>query len=78
MGISYPQLEWDFDAEVKRAFKKYGAVSLGIKAHIGTKRLEYATFVIFPDEPNYRSKGHFILNRSYMGVYGAFTFGREH
>jgi hypothetical protein len=77
LGISYPQLEWDFDIECKRHFKKYGAVSLGIKSHFGTRRLENATFIIFPDEPNYRSKGHFTLNRSYIGIYGAFTFGKN-
>jgi hypothetical protein len=77
LGISYPQLEWDFDIEGKKYFKKYGAISLGIKTHIGTRRLEKATFDIFPTEPSYRSKGHFILNRSYIGLYSAFTFGKN-
>lgn len=77
IGISYPQLEWDFDVEYKRKLKKYGALGFGIKTHIGTKRLEQATFDIFPTESNYRSKGHFILNRSYIGIYSAFTFGKN-
>lgn len=77
IGISYPQLEWDFDMQATRKFKKYGAISLGIKTHIGTKRLEHATFVIWPTEPAYRSTGHFTLNRSYIGLYGAFTFGQN-
>ena len=76
-SMSSPQLEWDFDAVAKRSFKSYGAVSLGIKTHIGTKSLEHATFVVWPDEPNYRSKGHFTLNRSYIGVFGAFRFGKN-
>lgn len=76
-GISYPQLEWDFDLQGTRAFKKYGALSLGLKAHIGTNRLESATFVIWPNEPGYRSTGHFKLNRSYIGVFSGFTFGRQ-
>jgi hypothetical protein len=75
--ISYPQLEWDFDVQATRKFKRYGAASLGIKAHIGTRSLERATFVIWPDEPEYRSKGNFILNRSYIGIFSAFRFGRN-
>ena len=77
IGISYPQLEWDFDVQATRKFKRYGAINLGIKAHIGTKRLEQATFVIWPTEPAYRSTGRFTLNRSYIGLYGAFTFGKN-
>lgn len=76
LGISYPQLEGDMDAEVKRKFKKYGALTIGLKLHLGTTRLERAEYVIYPNEPGYRSKGHVVLNRSYYGVYGAFTFGR--
>lgn len=77
LGISYPQLEGDMDAEVKRKFKKYGALTLGLKLHLGTKRLERAEYVIYPNEPGYRSKGHVVLNRSYYGIYGAFTFGKN-
>jgi hypothetical protein len=77
LGISYPQLEWDGEVECNRKFKKYGSISLGIKAHIGTRRLEYAEFVIWPNETNYKAKGHFKLNRSYIGVYAAFTFGKN-
>ena len=76
LNVSAPQFEWDFDIEATRKLKKYGAVSLGIKSHIGTTKLEHASFVIWPDEPNHRSKGHFTLNRSYIGIFGAFTFGR--
>jgi hypothetical protein len=76
LNVSSPQLEWDFDIQTTRKLKKYGAVSLGIKSHIGTTRLEHASFIIWPDEPNHRSKGHFTLNRSYIGIFGAFTFGR--
>lgn len=77
IGISYPQLEWDFDVEGTRKLRKYGAISLGLKAHIGTRRLENATFEIWPTEPDYRSKGHFTLNRSYIGIYSAFTFDKN-
>lgn len=77
LGISYPQLEWDFDVEGTRKLRRYGAVSLGLKIHIGTRRLENSTFEIWPTEPTYRSKGHFTLNRSYIGIYSAFTFGKN-
>lgn len=77
LGISYPQLEGDLDIEARRKFKKYGAVTLGFKLHLGTKRLERAEYVVYPYETGYRSKGHVVLNRSYYGIYGAFTFGKH-
>lgn len=77
INISSPQLEWDFDMDATRALKKYGAITLGVKTHIGTKRLERASFVIWPDEPGYTSKGHFTLNRSYIGIFGGFRFGKN-
>src|SRR5688572_852629 len=76
-NISKPFLEWQFDVEVVRKFKRYGAIIAGIKTHIGTKKLEKAEFTIWPDYSDYRSKGHFTLNRSYIGVYAGYRLGKN-
>ena len=75
--FSKPFLEWEFDIEVVSKFKRYGAIVAGIKTHIGTKKLEKAEFVIWPDYTDYRSKGHYTINRSYIGVYAGYRFGRN-
>lgn len=77
IGISYPQLEFDADITVKRKIKRIGLLGLGIKGHLGSKRLENTTYVIWPTEPSYKSTGYFRLNRSYLGLFGSFTFGRN-
>lgn len=74
---SKPFIEWQFDVEIIRNFKKYGAITLGIKTHIGTKKLEKAEFITWPDYPEYRAKGHYTLNRSYIGVYAGYQFGKN-
>ena len=76
-GISYPQLEFDADITVKGKFKRIGLIGLGLKGHLGSKRLENTTYVIWPTEPGYKSTGHFRLNRSYIGLFGSYTFGRN-
>ena len=74
---SKPFIEWQFDAEIVRKFKRYGALTAGIKTHTGTKKLERAEFTIWPEYPAYRSKGHYVINRSYIGVYAGFRFGKN-
>lgn len=71
-------LEWQFDLEIVRKFKKYGAVTAGIKTHIGTKKFERAEFIIWPEFSDFRSKGHYTLNRSYIGIYAGYRFGKNH
>lgn len=77
IGTSTPNIEWQFDIEVARKFKRRGAVLAGIITHIGTTKLERANFVIWPELPQYRSRGHYSLNRSYVGFYLGYRFGRN-
>jgi len=72
-----PRIEFGFDLEAVRKFRRRGAVFAGIKTHLGTTKLERADFIIWPGLPQYRSKGHFSLNRSYIGVYLGYRFGRN-
>ncbi len=75
--ISTPKLEWELMLEAERKLKHKGAIILGLKAHLGTKNLETAYFTIWPNEPAYRSKGHYSLNRSYVGIYAGYRFGKN-
>lgn len=77
LNISIPQLEMDFGVEAERKLKHYGGIVVGIKMHLGAKNLESSTFTIWPDYPNLKSKGHFSLNRSYIGFYAGFRFGKN-
>lgn len=73
---STPFIEWQLDAELQHKLKKKGAIVLGIKANLGTTKFEQANFTIWPDRPLYKSTGYFSLNRSYIGVYAGFRFGK--
>jgi hypothetical protein len=70
-------LEWQFDIEVVRKFKKYGAIVGGIKTHIGTRKLERAEFITWSKFSDYRSKGHYTINRSYIGIHAGYRFGKN-
>ncbi len=76
--LSKPFIEWQSDIEVIRKFKRSGAILAGMKIHIGTKKLEKAEFTTWPDFSDSRSKGHYTLNRSYIGVYAGYRFGKNH
>jgi hypothetical protein len=75
--ISKPYLEYQFALEGVYKFKKSGGLLLGIKTNIGTTKLETANFTIWPNQPAYRSKGHYTLNRSYIGIYAGYRFGKN-
>jgi hypothetical protein len=77
LQTSRPQIEWQMETEVVCKFRKKGALVGGLKASLGTTRLERADFVTWPQFPAYRSKGHYSLNRSYVGVYLGYRFGRN-
>jgi hypothetical protein len=77
LGLSKPFIEWQIDVEMYTKFKKTGALIIGLKANIGTTSFEEARFVIWPDEPNYKSTGRFSLNRSYIGFYAGYRFGKN-
>lgn len=77
-NISKPFLEWEYDVEIIRKFKKYGAIRAGIKTHIGTNKLEKAEFITWPEFSDYRSKGYYSINRSYIGIYAGYCFGKNH
>lgn len=74
LGLSVPKIEWQFDAETIFKLKKRGGIAVGIKATLATQNLERADFIIWPYENNYRSKGHYTLNRSYIGLYAGYRF----
>ena len=74
LGLSVPKIEWQLDAETVFKFKKKGGIVTGLKATLGTQNLERANFVLWPNESNYRSKGHYTLNRSYIGLYAGYRF----
>jgi hypothetical protein len=75
-GIS-PQLEWEAGIEAQHPGKKYGALVVGVKFHVGTNKLDRADYVIWPTLPQYRSAGHYSLNRSYVGLCIGYRFGRN-
>jgi Outer membrane protein beta-barrel domain len=77
LTITKPQIEWQLDVEMVRNFKKMGAIFLGLKGHLGVNNMERAEFTIWPTEPAYRAKGHYTLNRSYIGIYTGFRFGKN-
>lgn len=76
LGLSVPKIEWQLDAETIFKLKKRGGIVLGLKATLATHNLERANFVIWPYETNYRSRGHYTLNRSYIGLYVGYKFGK--
>lgn len=75
--FSKPFLEWQFDIELVRKFKRNGAIVAGLKTHIGTRKLETAEFITWPEFSDYRSKGHYSINRSYIGVYTGYRFRKN-
>lgn len=75
--FAHPEIEWDFDLEVKKILKHYGAINVGIKTHLDSKHLESAILEFFPEYLTYYSTGHFRINRDYIGLYAGFTFGKN-
>lgn len=74
LGLSVPKIEWQLDAETIFKLKKKGGLVIGLKATYATHNFEKAYFTIWPYESNYRSKGHYSLNRSYIGLYAGYRF----